>query len=74
MPMKRTVSTLLWTIASQMVGFTIFFAYVIAIDPLRTHTELVSRIFVLGLPISVALLCVLGVLPGTRCKKEVTHS
>ncbi len=69
--MKRTVSTFLWTIASQVVGLVLFFVYVIVIDPLRTHAGLVARLFVIGLPVLVLLLGVLGVLPGTRRSKEV---
>ena len=74
MPMKKTVSTLLWTIASQVVGLVIFFVYIIAIDPLRTHAGLVGRLFIIGLPVLVVLLGVWGVLPGTRRSKEVAHT
>ena len=71
--MKKAVSALLWTIASQIVGLAIFFVYVMAVDPLRTHAGLVARLFVLGLPLLVLLLGLWGVLPGTRCK-EVAHT
>ena len=64
--MKKTVSTFLWTVASQVVGLAVFFLYITAIDPLRTHAGLVARLFVIGLPVLVVLLGVLGVLPGTR--------
>ena len=69
MQMKKTVSTLLWTIASQVVGLIIFLVYIMAVDPLRTHAGLVARLFVLGLPVLVLLLGVCGVLPGTRRKE-----
>jgi hypothetical protein len=72
--MKKTVSTVLWTIASQIVGLVIFFVYIMAIDPLRTHASLVARLFVLGVPALVWLLGLWGVLPGTRRSKEVAHT
>ncbi len=72
--MKRTVSTFLWTIASQVVGLVIFFVYIIVIDPLRTHAGLVARLFVLALPALVLVLGLCGVLPGTRRGNEVTHT
>ena len=71
--MKKTVSTLLWTTASQIVGLVIFFVYIMAIDPLRAHADLVARCFVLGLPVLVLLLGLWGVLPGTR-RKEAAHT
>ncbi len=72
--MKKTVCVLLWTIASQAVGLVIFFVYIIAINPLRTHAGLVGRIFVIGLPVLVWLLGAWGVLPGTRRNKDVAHA
>ncbi len=73
MPMKKTVFTFLWTIASQFVGLVIFFVYIMAIDPLRTHAGLVGRLFVIGLPVLVVLLGVWGLLPGTRRTKAMAH-
>ncbi len=72
--MKKTVSTFLWTIASRIVGLIIFFVYIMAIDPLRTHAGLVARLFVLGVPALVLLLGLWGVLPGTHRSKEVAHT
>ncbi len=71
--MKKTISVFLWAILSQIVGVVIFFVYIIAIDPLRTHAGLVARLFVLGVPALAFLLGLLGVLPGTRPSKEVAH-
>jgi hypothetical protein len=72
--MKKTVSTFLWTIASQVVGLTVFFLYITAIDPLRTHASLVGRLFIVGLPVLVLLFSILGALPGTRRSREVAHT
>ncbi len=74
MPMKRTVSTILWTIASQVVGLVIFFIYIMAIDPSRTHAGVIARLFVIGLPVLVLLFGFCGVLPGTRRSGEAART